>query len=145
MEWSGTFRMQRIIHILEESRMHRILFAAALAASASVASAQPVVVTLSEFKVGLVRDTVKAGVVVFRVRNSGTISHGFWVTDGNKLDKGTPDIPAGQEATLTVTLKAGVYDVYCPVSDLTHQKAGMTRKLVVLPADAPAATKKPGA
>lgn len=125
--------------------MHRALFAAALVASASVANAQPVAVTLNEFKVGLSRDSVKAGVVVFRVKNSGTMSHGFWVTDGNKLDKGTPDVPAGQEATLTVTLKAGVYDAYCPVSDLSHQKAGMTRKLIVIPGDTPAAPKKPGA
>jgi uncharacterized cupredoxin-like copper-binding protein len=124
--------------------MRRIVFVAALVAASSVANAQPIAVTLSEFKVGLSKDTVKAGVVTFRVKNTGAISHGFWVTDGNKLDKGTPDIPAGQEATLTVTLKAGVYDAYCPVSDLSHQKAGMTRKLVVLPADAPAAPKKPG-
>ena len=124
--------------------MRRIVFVAALVAASSVANAQPIAVTLSEFKVGLSKDTVKAGAVTFRVKNTGTISHGFWVTDGNKLDKGTPDIPAGQEATLTVTLKAGVYDAYCPVSDLSHQKAGMTRKLVVLPADAPAAPKKPG-
>lgn len=124
--------------------MRRIVFVAALVAASSVANAQPVAVTLSEFKVGLSKDTVKAGAIVFRVKNTGTMSHGFWVTDGNKLDKGTPDIPAGQEASLTVTLKAGVYDAYCPVSDLSHQKAGMTRKLVVLPADAPAAPKKPG-
>ncbi len=123
--------------------MHRILFAVALLASASAASAQPVSVTLTEFKVGLSRDTVKAGPVTFRVKNSGAISHGFYVI-GDKVDKGTSDIPAGQEASLTVTLKAGNYEVFCPMSDNSHKMAGMARKLIVTPGDAPAPPKKPG-
>ena len=123
--------------------MHRILFTVALLASASAASAQPVSVTLTEFKVGLSRDTVKAGPVTFRVKNSGAISHGFYVI-GDKVDKGTSDIPAGQEASLTVTLKAGNYEVFCPMSDNSHKMAGMARKLIVTPGDAPVAPKKPG-
>ena len=122
--------------------MHRLLFAAALVASASVASAQPVAVTLTEFKIGMTRDTVKAGPVTFRVKNSGVMAHGFYVI-GDKIDKGTPDIPAGQEASLTLTLKAGTYEVFCPMSDNSHKLGGMTRKLVVTPGDAPVAPKKP--
>ena len=45
----------------EELHMNRILIAAALAVSASLASAQAVNVTLSEWKVGIDRDTVQAG------------------------------------------------------------------------------------
>ena len=123
--------------------MHRFLFAATLLASASIASAQPVAVTLSDFKIGLSRDTVKAGPITFRVKNSGAISHGLYVI-GDKIDKGTPDIPAGQEASLTLTLKAGTYEVFCPMSDNSHKLAGMTRKLVVTAGDAPVAPKKPG-
>jgi len=44
-----------------------LLIAAALAVSASLASAQAVNVTLSEWKVGLDRDTVQAGSVTFKV------------------------------------------------------------------------------
>lgn len=122
--------------------MHRLLFTAALVASASVASAQPVAVTLTEFKIGMTRDTVKAGPVTFRVKNSGVMAHGFYVI-GDKIDKGTPDIPAGQEASLTLTLKVGTYEVFCPMSDNSHKLGGMTRKLVVTPALAPVAPKKP--
>ena len=122
--------------------MHRLLFAAALVASASVASAQPVAVTLTEFKIGMTRDTVKAGPVTFRVKNSGVMAHGFYVI-GDKIDKGTPDIPAGQEASLTLTLKVGTYEVFCPMSDNSHKLGGLTRKLVVTPALAPVAPKKP--
>jgi len=124
--------------------MHRIVVAAALVVVSSVAKAQPVAATLTEYKIGLARDTVKAGVVTFRVKNSGVTTHQLWVTDGNKFDKGTPDVPAGQEATLTVTLKAGTYEVYCPMSDMSHKNVGMTRKLSVTAADAPAAPKRPG-
>ena len=125
--------------------MHRLLFAAALVASPMVAGAQTpaVAVTLSEWKIVMARDTVPAGAVTFRVKNAGTMTHSFYVT-GDKVDKGSADIPAGQEASLTVTLKAGTYEVFCPMSDETHKKAGMTRTLVVTPAAAPAAPKKPG-
>jgi plastocyanin len=123
--------------------MHRIFFAAAFVSLASIASAQAVPVTLTEFKIAMARDTVKAGAVTFRVKNSGVMTHGFYVI-GDKVDKGTPDIPAGQEASLTVTLKAGTYEVFCPMSDNSHKLGGMTRKLIVTPGDAPVvAPKKP--
>lgn len=123
--------------------MHRVLLVAALAVTSSVASAQSVSVTLSEWKVELSRDTVHAGPVTFRVKNAGTMAHGFYVS-GPGVDKGSHDIPAGQEAPLTVTLKAGTYEVYCPLADLTHKAAGMVKKLVVIPGDAAAPAKKPG-
>jgi hypothetical protein len=39
-------------------------------------------------------------------------------------------------------LKPGTYEVYCPLADLSHKKAGMSKTLVVVAAAAPAATKK---
>jgi uncharacterized cupredoxin-like copper-binding protein len=123
--------------------MHRLLFVAALAVSSSIASAQSVAVTLSEWKVELARDTVHAGPVTFRVKNAGTMTHGFYVS-GPGVEKGSHDIPAGQEGRLTVTLKPGTYDVYCPLADLTHKAAGMVKKLVVIPGEDAAPVKKPG-
>jgi plastocyanin len=128
--------------------MNRILLSAALVAASlvaasSAASAQSVAVTLSEWKVGLDRDTVRAGPVTFKVKNAGTMTHGFYVR-GDGVDKGSREIPAGQEAPLTVTLKPGTYEVFCPMSDLSHKMAGMTRTLVVTAAGAPPVPKKPG-
>jgi uncharacterized cupredoxin-like copper-binding protein len=123
--------------------MKRLLIVAALATTSSVASAQSVPVTLSEWKVDLGRDTVKAGPVTFRIKNTGTMTHGFYVS-GPGVDKGAKEIPAGQEAPFTVTLKPGTYEVYCPLADLTHKMAGMTKKFVVIAGDAAAPTKKPG-
>ncbi len=125
----------------------RIAIVAALAATASVApvaSAQGVPVALSEWKITLPKDTVKAGPVTFRVRNDGVMAHALYVR-GEGVDKGTRNVAKGESATLTVTLKPGTYDLFCPMSEETHKMAGMALKLVVLPAAAaPPAQKKPG-
>ena len=124
--------------------MKRILIAAALAATASVAQAQAVTVTLTEFKLALGRDTVPAGSVTFRVKNVGKMNHALYVR-GPGVEKGSREIPAGQETPLTLTLKPGAYEVYCPVSDLSHKMAGMSGTLVVTAAEKPAPPKKPDA
>jgi len=123
--------------------MKRILIAAALAASASAAKAQAIPVTLTEFKLDFRKDTVPAGAVTFRVKNAGAMTHGFYVR-GPGVAKGSPDIPAKQEVALTVTLKPGTYEIYCPMSDMSHKVAGMTKSLVVIAAPAAPAKKKPG-
>jgi plastocyanin len=115
--------------------MTRILIAAAaLVACSSIARAQAVTVTLSEWKIQTTRDTVRAGSVTFEVKNTGTMTHGLYVK-GEGVDKGTRDIPAREAASLTVTLKPGTYELFCPMSELSHKGAGMTRKLVVKAAD----------
>jgi len=123
--------------------MRRILMALILAAP-SIAAAQGVAVpvTLSEFKVELGRDTVPAGSVTFRLSNKGQMTHGFYVL-GPGVDQGAREVPAGQTGSLTVKLKPGTYEVYCPLADNSHKMAGMDRKLVVTAA--PAGPKKPGA
>jgi plastocyanin len=123
--------------------MTRMIIIAALAALSSVAEGQAVNVTVSEWKVALSRDTVRAGSVTFRVKNAGSMTHGFYVR-GEGVDKGSRDIEARQEGSLTVTLKPGTYEVFCPMADLSHKAAGMSRKLVVVPDDKPAEAKKPG-
>ena len=123
--------------------MIRFLIVVALTASSSVATAQSVTVTLTEWKIGLASDTVRAGSVSFEVKNTGSMTHAFYVR-GNGVDKGTREIPANQSATLTLTLKPGTYDVFCPMSEESHKQAGMSRKLVVTPGDAASAPKQPG-
>ena len=119
----------------------RLLVVLALAAFSSTAAAQSIPVTLSEWKVKLGRDTVPAGKITFQVKNEGTMTHGFFVR-GYGVQQGSPDIPAGQSGSLSVTLKPGSYTVYCPLADLSHRKAGMLTTLVVTGSDAPAAAPK---
>jgi uncharacterized cupredoxin-like copper-binding protein len=126
--------------------MMRLFIAACLAAASAAAAVQSVAVpvTLSEWKLELAPDTVPAGPVTFRLSNKGTITHGFYVR-GEGVEKGSRDIPAGESASLTVTLKPGTYEVFCPMSDNSHKMAGMTHKLVAKGTAPPAPPKKPEA
>ena len=119
--------------------MSRVSIVAGLAGvclSASVASAQAVVVNLSEWKVSMPRDTVAAGAVTFRINNNGSMNHALHVR-GDGVDKGTKEVAARQSASLTVTLKPGTYEAFCPMSDESHKMAGMTKKFVVVDAKKP--------
>jgi plastocyanin len=96
-------------------------------------AADPDVLTakLSEWKVELTRSTVKAGVVTFTFTNTGTIPHAFEV-EGQGIEKETPVIDPGSSATLTLALKPGSYDVYCPVGGDSHKHLGMETHLRVV-------------
>jgi plastocyanin len=122
--------------------MIRFLLAIALVGASSAANAQSINVRLSEWRVDLSRDTVPTGSVTFQVTNAGTMTHRLFIR-GEGVEKGTRDIAAREAASLTVTLKPGTYEVYCPVSDLSHRSAGMTRNLVVIAADSAKVPQKP--
>ncbi len=114
---------------------------AAVAISSTAAVAQAVPVTLTEFKIEMGRDTVSAGTVKFNIKNEGATTHGFYIK-GEGANKGSREIAAGESASFSLALKPGTYEVYCPLADLSHKKAGMSRTLVVVAAAAPAPTKK---
>lgn len=122
--------------------MLRMLSVAALGVVSSVATAQGVTVTLSEFKVQLKPDSVRAGRVMFQINNTGSTSHQFHIT-GQDVDKESAVVARGQAASLTVTLKPGEYELYCPMADGSHKIAGMVAKLRVIGAPPPPAPKKP--
>jgi len=92
--------------------------------------ASTVSVRLSEWKVELSRGQVGPGPVSFTVKNVGTIPHAFEV-EGKGVEKETAQIAPGDSATLTVDLKAGEYEVYCPIWEGSHEKLGMKSKLHV--------------
>jgi len=87
-------------------------------------------VQVSEWKVELSQQTVAAGPVTFVVTNSGQIPHAIEV-EGEGIEKELETIQPGATDTLTVTLKAGRYEVYCPVGEGSHKKLGMDTRLVV--------------
>src|SRR5258705_8982318 len=90
---------------------------------------------LSEWKVELSEATVAAGSVTFTVTNAGTIPHAFEV-EGAGVERETELIQPGSTATLTLTLKPGTYEVYCPVGEDSHKKLGMEAHLKVVGAKA---------
>jgi hypothetical protein len=110
-----------------------------LFASASMATAQPydhrvpaeLNAKLSEWKIQLSEETVAEGVITLTVDNTGSIPHALEV-EGQGIEQRSPLIQPGSSATLSLTLKAGNYEVYCPVGDDSHKKLGMETHLKVI-------------
>jgi uncharacterized cupredoxin-like copper-binding protein len=71
--------------------------------------------------------SANAGTVVFAFANPSQVPHAFAIK-GNGIDKGTKTITGGA-ASLTLTLKPGTYEFYCPVDG--HAAAGMKGTLTV--------------
>ena len=97
-------------------------------------------VRLSEWKVDLSQPTIAAGPVTLVVTNTGQIPHAVEV-EGEGIEQETETIQPGANGTLTLTLKPGTYEVYCPVGEGSHKKLGMEAHLTVSSAamsDAPA-------
>jgi hypothetical protein len=104
-----------------------------------LAPPDPVTVSarLSEWKVELSATTLPAGPVTFAVSNTGSIPHALEI-EGQGIEKELAVLQPGTAGTLTVTLKPGRYEVYCPVGQDSHMKLGMLTRITVVAA-------KPGA
>jgi plastocyanin len=89
-----------------------------------------VAVKLSEWTVELSQRRVDAGEITFVVSNTGQIPHGVEV-EGPGIERAIEMIQPGATDTLTLTLKAGNYEVYCPVGAGSHKKLGMMTRLAV--------------
>jgi uncharacterized cupredoxin-like copper-binding protein len=85
-----------------------------------------VVVDETEFKITAPTTTFKAGQISFEAKNTGKIPHDLAIKGTS--DK-TPLIQPGASATLSVTLKAGKYELYCTVPG--HEAAGMKLNITV--------------
>ena len=74
--------------------------------------------------------TAKAGAVTLVMDNpsSSGIQHGIAV-EGKGVDKDGQIVAPGSTSTVSVTLKPGTYEYYCPIP--AHKAAGMKGTLVV--------------
>src|SRR5207249_7410956 len=87
-------------------------------------------VRLTEWKVELSQGAIAPGMVRFAITNAGSVPHAFEV-EGQGLEKQTAIIQPGASGTLTLELKPGSYDVYCPVGGDSHKNLGMEAHLTV--------------
>jgi len=83
-----------------------------------------------QLRFNMTKLTAKAGKVTLEMANpmSAGMAHGISV-EGNGVDKDGPIVAAGKTSTVTVTLKKGTYEFYCPVPG--HKQAGMEGTLTV--------------
>ena len=114
----------------------KILLLAALAlAGAAVAgvvahasaSKTTIRVTEREFKIGLSATHATAGRVRFEIKNTGKFAHALSISGAGVKTK-TKLIQPGKTAVLLVTLKQGIYSLWCPVPG--HAAQGMKAELI---------------
>jgi uncharacterized cupredoxin-like copper-binding protein len=99
-------------------------------AGGAAPAANTVPVSETEFKITLPAEKFAPGKLTFTVKNAGKIPHDLVVSGpGVSGAAKTPLLSSGQSATLTVTLAAGSYTLYCSVPG--HRAAGMSAKLTV--------------
>jgi plastocyanin len=83
----------------------------------------------TEFKLQPAEITLdKPGTYVFKAVNSGDTDHALEI-EGEGIEEETEEIEPGQSTELKVKLKAGTYELYCPVDG--HAEEGMEGKLTV--------------
>lgn len=93
------------------------------------AAGTQVTASLTEFHIALSRQTFPPGTYTFTVSNDGHATHAMDITGPGLSNADTADLSPGQKANLTVTLRAGQYDFFCPVSD--HKALGMNMNVTV--------------
>ena len=69
-----------------------------------------------------------AGKITLDMSNPAPVPHGIAVK-GNGIQQKGPTVSQGSSSTVTVTLKPGKYEFYCPVDG--HEAAGMKGTLTV--------------
>jgi plastocyanin len=72
--------------------------------------------------------SAKAGNVTITMDNPSPVQHAIGVK-GNGVDKDGKPVGMGAKSTVTVALKPGTYEFYCPVDG--HEAAGMKGTLTV--------------
>lgn len=97
--------------------------------SGSPGTGTRVTVTETEYGLKLSRSSFTPGTYTFVSQNAGKITHALSIDGPGVEDARTHDIQSGHGATLTVSLKNGSYDVYCPID--SHKQLGMDQHIQV--------------
>jgi uncharacterized cupredoxin-like copper-binding protein len=105
--------------------------AADSSASAGASDTAGTTVTAEEgdFFITLSSDTLSAGTYTFTVQNTGKAGHSLKIAGPGGVDMTSDTVQGGESTTMTVTLQAGEYQVWCPVGN--HRTTGMDTTLTV--------------
>jgi uncharacterized cupredoxin-like copper-binding protein len=103
--------------------------AAAATTTAAATTGTSLAVVETEFHLKLSSASLKPGAYSIHVKNAGSFTHALTVNGPGVNDKSTASLAPGASATLVVTLKAGSYDIFCPVGN--HKAMGMDEHVTV--------------
>ena len=81
-----------------------------------------------DFTIELSTTEFVPGTYTFVATNNGQTTHALQI-EGQGLEEETEDIAPGDSTSLTVTLEAGEYELYCPVGN--HKDMGMELDIAV--------------
>ena len=81
-----------------------------------------------DFTIELSTTEFAPGTYTFVATNNGQTTHALKI-DGPGLEEETEDIAPGDSSSLSVTLEAGEYELYCPVGN--HKDMGMELDITV--------------
>lgn len=88
-------------------------------------------VVAQEFRYSLSRRTIRAGRAIVELRNGGEDAHDLRLRRvGGTRVYAWPNVTAGDVADRTLTLRPGIYALWCSVAG--HRALGMRATLVVL-------------
>jgi plastocyanin len=82
-----------------------------------------------QFKFDKTSLTAKAGSVTLDMTNPASVPHAIAVKGNGVKKAGPPATTQGSSSSITVKLKPGTYEFYCPVDG--HEQAGMKGTLTV--------------
>ncbi|MFB7448219.1 MULTISPECIES: plastocyanin/azurin family copper-binding protein [unclassified Streptomyces] len=83
---------------------------------------------LADFKITLSQKTFTPGAYAFVATNTGKHDHALEV-EGPGGENRSSTVSPGESTTLTVNLKSGKYEIYCPVDG--HKDLGMKTEITV--------------
>jgi uncharacterized cupredoxin-like copper-binding protein len=77
----------------------------------------------SEFTIKLSSTSLHPGGYTFTVHNAGTVPHNLTIEGPGVSERASPTLPPGASGQVSVTLKAGTYQLFCSVD--AHRDKGM--------------------
>ena len=89
-----------------------------------------IIAHLEEWRVVLNPARIPAGPVVILVHNGGVVPHAAEI-EGHGIERRVSELQPNQYDSLVLTLRAGTYEVYCPVGGDSHKRLGMLAHLQV--------------
>jgi uncharacterized cupredoxin-like copper-binding protein len=101
----------------------------ATAGSASDTAGGTLTATEKDFSIALTSDSVPPGTYQLTVDNAGKATHSLSIKGPGGVDMTSDTLQGGDSTTMTVTLQAGKYDVWCPIGN--HRAMGMDTTLTV--------------